>query len=57
MTEETGCSVGVGDNNTIVIGVIDGNDCIMTTLSKAQAEMTAKLLLLCIDSLAQEPKQ
>ena len=56
MTEESGCAVGVGDNNTIVICVQDGESCVSTTLSKAQAEMTAKLLLLCIDSLAQEPK-
>jgi hypothetical protein len=51
MTEQPGCAVGVGDNNTIVICVQDGQSCISTTLSKAQAEMTAKLLLLCIDAL------
>ena len=55
MKEEPGCAVGVGDNNTICICVQDGERCISTTLSKAQAEITVKLLLLAIDSLEETP--
>ena len=54
MTDESGCAVGVGDNNTILILVQDGKTGFSAALSIAQAEMTAKLLLLCIDSLKKE---